>query len=112
MNKFIVLSTIIGLITFATPSIEAGVQKQRNLHQICETNEMHVGITIPACIPICCPACKRPCGFMGLTTCICYKERMAAKALAEKEAAMKEAALKEAALAEKEAQSKAAQKSS
>ncbi len=100
MNKFMVLSTILGLLTFSSPSVEGSAHHRQTLS---ESTQMYMSLPIPAIIPICCPACRRPCGFMGLTSCKCYKDRMAAQELAEKEAAMKEAASKDAARGEKEA---------
>lgn len=98
MNKFITPTTIIALLTMLCQTVCAADQ-QKNLQQISQAGHQYMTPLLPFIIPICCPACRKPCGFMGLTSCKCYKDRVAAIA-AEKEAAQKEAARKEAALKE------------
>lgn len=97
MNKFITPTTIIALLTMLCQTVCAA-DHQKHVQQISQATQQCTPL-LPFIIPICCPACKKPCGFMGLTSCKCYKDRVAAIA-AEKEAAQKEAARKEAALKE------------
>lgn len=91
MNKFITPTTIIALLTMLCQPVTAAHQ------QVNQAGQNYIGPLLPHLIPIRCPLCLRPCGFMGLKNCPCYKERMAAQA-AQKEAAEKEAKAKEAAL--------------